>query len=104
MFVISRARLQLAVVITIGFAASIASTDSFAYTPDQQQACSGDAMRLCGQEIPDVDRITLCMMRNRSQLTPQCRAYFHGGRSMNVRPTAAHRPRPRKIRRPADRT
>jgi len=47
-----------------------------AYTPEQQQACSDDAFRLCQAEIPDIDRITVCMIRNKSQLSPRCRAYF----------------------------
>jgi hypothetical protein len=47
-----------------------------AYTPEQQQACSGDAFRLCGDAIPDVDRVTVCMIRNKSQLSPGCRVYF----------------------------
>jgi hypothetical protein len=50
-----------------------------AYTPEQQQACSGDAMRLCGPEIPDVERITACMIRNKAQLSPQCAVYFRSG-------------------------
>jgi hypothetical protein len=49
---------------------------SRAYTPEQQQACSGDAMRLCGAYVPDVDRITVCMIENKSQLSPGCRVYF----------------------------
>jgi hypothetical protein len=51
-----------------------------AYTAEQQQYCSGDAFRLCGSEIPDVDRITACMIRNKSQLSPECRRVF-GSRS-----------------------
>ena len=47
-----------------------------AYTPEQQQACSDDAFRLCQADIPDIDRITVCMIRNKSQLSPRCRAYF----------------------------
>jgi hypothetical protein len=27
--------------------------------------CSGDAMRLCGSEIPNVSKVTACMRRNR---------------------------------------
>ncbi|GAB6996102.1 hypothetical protein JCM18382A_08700 [Bradyrhizobium sp. 17-4] len=50
-----------------------------AYTPDQQEACTPDAFRLCGPEIPDVDRITACMIRNRAQLSPACRVFFRGG-------------------------
>jgi hypothetical protein len=48
----------------------------FAYTPEQQQRCQGDAMRLCGEFIPDVDRITACMMAKRSMLSDGCRAVF----------------------------
>jgi hypothetical protein len=55
---------------------SIWATASQAYTPEQQQACSGDAFRLCSADIPDVERITMCMVRNRSQLSPACRAFI----------------------------
>jgi len=79
MFVISHARLQLAMLFAAGLAASIASTASYAYTFEQQQACSGDAFRLCSSEIPDIDRIRICMIRNKSELSPQCRAFFRGG-------------------------
>jgi hypothetical protein len=48
-----------------------------AYTPEQQQACTGDAFRLCGSEIPNIDRITACMMRSRSLLAPVA-GYFSG--------------------------
>jgi hypothetical protein len=43
-------------------------------TPEQQQACSGDAQRLCGQFIPDIPKITACMKQKRVQLSPACRA------------------------------
>jgi hypothetical protein len=49
---------------------------SHAYTQEQAQLCTGDAMRLCGSEIPDVDRITACMARKRAQLSEGCRAVF----------------------------
>jgi hypothetical protein len=49
---------------------------ALAYTPEQQQACTGDAFRLCSSEIPDVDRITACMIRNKTQLSPECRVQF----------------------------
>jgi hypothetical protein len=45
-------------------------------TPEQQQACQPDAMRLCGEFVPDVDRITACMIKNRIRLSPPCRAVF----------------------------
>jgi hypothetical protein len=58
---------------------AIWSAPASAYTPEQQQACSGDAFRLCGLEIPDVDRVTACMIRNKSQLSPGCRVFFRPG-------------------------
>jgi hypothetical protein len=55
------------------------STPSQAYTPEQEQACTGDAFRLCSSDIPDVARVTACMARNKSQLSPPCRAQFRAG-------------------------
>ncbi|WP_314951484.1 hypothetical protein [Bradyrhizobium cosmicum] len=48
----------------------------FAYTQEEQQACTPDAMRLCGEFVPNVDAITACMIQKKSQLSPQCRAFF----------------------------
>ena len=45
-------------------------------TPEQQQACQPDAMRLCSEFVPDVDRITACMVKNRMRLSQPCRAVF----------------------------
>jgi hypothetical protein len=45
-------------------------------TPEQRQACQPDAMRLCSEFVPDVDRITACMVKNRIRLSPPCRAVF----------------------------
>jgi hypothetical protein len=45
-------------------------------TPEQQQACQPDAMRLCSEFIPDVPAITKCMVKKRSALSPACRAVF----------------------------
>jgi hypothetical protein len=69
---ISRACLMLAMALS----ASLLPGAAQAYTPEQQQVCTGDAFRLCGDAIPDVDRVTVCMIRNRSELSPQCRVYF----------------------------
>jgi hypothetical protein len=49
-------------------------------TPEQRAACEGDAMRLCGAFVPDVDRITACMIQKRSFLTPRCAVYFRKGK------------------------
>ena len=54
---------------------------SFSPTPaaaqmTAEQACSGDAQRLCGQFIPDRQTTGACMARLRSQLSPACAAFF----------------------------
>jgi hypothetical protein len=68
-------------------------TVGHAYTPDEDEACRGDAFRLCSFEIPDVDRITACMERKKSQLSPACRRFFGPtqsaavGKPVNIKPT-----------------
>ncbi len=42
-------------------------------TPEQRQACAPDAMRLCSDFIPDVEKITKCMKAKRKQLSEPCR-------------------------------
>nr|WP_051677236.1 hypothetical protein [Bradyrhizobium sp. URHD0069] len=71
---------------------SMLPSASQAYTPEQQQACSNDAFRLCSAEIPDVDRITVCMVRNKSQLSPGCRIHFSPGAEPSVTPVGTGRP------------
>jgi len=48
-------------------------------TPEQRAACMGDAFRLCGPEIPDVNRVTACMKANFSRLSQPCKAVFVQG-------------------------
>ena len=52
------------------------TTVSHAYTFEQEQLCSGDAMRLCTSEIPNVAGITACMESRRDELSEGCRAAF----------------------------
>lgn len=60
----------------IALSAFLLASAAQAYTPEQQQACTGDAFRLCGSEIPNIDRITVCMIRHKARLSPGCRVYF----------------------------
>ena len=48
-------------------------------TPEAQQACTPDVMRLCNAEIPDVERITACLRKNRMNLSPACKPVFGVG-------------------------
>jgi hypothetical protein len=68
-------RAGLVVATTLSISAFV--TEAHAYTAEEQQACMGDAFRLCGSDIPNVERITACMIRKKAQLTPGCRAHFH---------------------------
>ena len=52
------------------------TTAAQAHTQEQEQMCAGDAMRLCSSEIPNVDRITACMVRQRASLSDGCKAVF----------------------------
>jgi hypothetical protein len=54
-------------------------------TPEQRAACEGDAMRLCSAHVPDVQKVTSCMSRNRRNLSAGCRAVFDGGSKRRAR-------------------
>ena len=63
--------------IALAFAASISavsSTASFAFSSEAQAQCTGDAFRLCSDEIPNIPKITACMFKHRAELSTGCRA------------------------------
>jgi hypothetical protein len=66
---IRQAALTLAFVLSL----SALSTQSFAFSAEAQQMCTGDAMRLCSSEIPNISKITTCMIRQRASLSAGCR-------------------------------
>src|SRR5260370_20589641 len=67
---IASCKLMVATALVLG----MLTTASHAYTLEQQEMCSGDAMRLCSSEIPNVERITACMDRQRDSLSEGCKA------------------------------
>ena len=74
-----------ALALAIAFAGiALSASPGLAFSSEAQQMCTGDAMRLCSSEIPDVPRITACMIRKRAQVSPGCRAVMD-------REAAAHR-------------
>jgi hypothetical protein len=85
---ISRACFMLAMALS----ASLLANAAHAYTPEEQQACSPDAFRLCGDAIPDVDRVTACMIRKKSELSPGCRVYFRSPEPVAAPAMIARRP------------
>jgi hypothetical protein len=106
---------QFGLMLAAAFPVSMWPAASEAYTPEEQQACSGDAMRLCGAYVPDVDRITVCMIQNKSQLSPRCRVFFRPDpepvaapvpvrKPLSIKPATARKPvsvNPRKPKKPA---
>jgi hypothetical protein len=68
--------LQLGLMLATMLSFTLLPTAGQAYSPEEQAACTDDAFRVCGAEIPDVNRVTACMVRNRSLLSPGCKIYF----------------------------
>ena len=114
MFAVRSGNFQLGLMLATVLSASMLPTAGHAYTPEEQAACSDDAFRLCGSEIPDVDRVTTCMVRRKSELSPGCRVYFRptrgdtaavrADRSVRVKPVAVRKParaKSRKHKKPA---
>jgi len=70
----NRYRILLAITALALFAARAVA--GAAPESDQAKACRGDALRFCLADIPHKDKITECMERHMSQLSPRCRAMF----------------------------
>jgi len=70
---------RAALVLTVAVPFSMATSPSFAYTLEAQQMCTGDAFRLCAAEIPDIPKITACMVKHRADLSPGCRSVMDRG-------------------------
>ena len=52
---------------------ALSSGASFAFSPEAQQMCTGDAFRLCSADIPNIPAITACMYKHRADLSTGCR-------------------------------
>ena len=62
-------------------------------TPEQQAACQPDVMRLCGNFIPDVDRIVACLKYNEPNLNPACHDVMFPYVPEEPKPKAKARPK-----------
>src|SRR3981081_2726906 len=101
MFAMGARNFRIGLMLAAAVLVSLWPAASRAYTDDQQQACMGDAFRVCGAEIPDVERIKLCMSRNKAQLRPGCRAQSRGGSQAAAERAIGLRAKARKYRRSA---
>jgi hypothetical protein len=59
--------------VALALAFTITSVAAFAETPEERQACTDDAFRVCQQAIPDRDRVFVCLVQNSTALSPLCR-------------------------------
>jgi hypothetical protein len=118
MLAVASRRIQLGMLLAGVLGVSIGPAAGQGYTPEQEQACTGDAFRLCSSEIPDISRVTACMVAKKSQLSPACRVHFRpdpepreaaarpAGRPTVIRPATPRKAvsaQPRKTGKPAKR-
>ena len=54
--------------------AALSATESFAYSSEAQQMCTGDAFKFCSAEIPNIPAITACMYKHKAGLSAGCRS------------------------------
>ena len=66
-----QAGLMLAVALSVS---AVSSTQSFAFSEEARQQCTGDALRLCSSQIPNIPAITACMYKHKADLSAGCRA------------------------------
>jgi hypothetical protein len=59
-----------------------AQSQEYRGTLQQQLACTGDVLSLCGDQIPDTNRIVACLRQNTPQLSDGCRAVFESNASV----------------------
>ena len=81
---------RLAVIVFFAISFSAIPTVSHAFSPEAQQMCSGDAIRLCSAEIPNVSKITACMMKQRASLSAGCRAIMDRDLAQRPKTTASN--------------
>jgi hypothetical protein len=72
----SRARSSCTLGLFLSVFATSAAFAQYQGTPDQRRACTPDVYRLCAGEIPNVRAITVCLRRNKANLSDACRAAF----------------------------
>ena len=72
LFASTARKVTLALALAASFSA-VSSTASFAFSAEAQQMCTSDAFRLCSSEIPNIPKITSCMIKHRADLSTGCR-------------------------------
>jgi hypothetical protein len=71
-------------VVALAIVMVTAPLPAVAYTQGDVDACTGDAMRLCLNAIPDVSRVALCLAQNKQQLSSACAVVFNRPRGASA--------------------
>lgn len=74
LFCMTRTQTIASLFVVATTAIALQTSPGLAFSSEAQQMCTGDAMRLCSGEIPDIPRVRACMVRNKAQVSPGCRA------------------------------
>ena len=74
-----KATLAAGLVLTLGVFASPATAQRADEIRTSQNPCVGDAQKICNEFIPDRAKVASCLFKNKSKLTPACRAELGGG-------------------------
>ena len=53
---------------------------------DDQNACMNDAFTVCGQAIPDRDRVAACLAQNINRISAPCRTVMQRYSKASARP------------------
>jgi hypothetical protein len=69
---------------------------ALAQSQDEQQACMNDAFSVCGDAIPDRDRVAACLAQNINRISAPCRTVmlrYSGPATQTRTPATARRER-----------
>lgn len=93
----TRIATHLAMSLACGIAVQPAAhSQEYRGTLQQQLVCTPDVLRLCGEQIPDSNRIVACLRQNTPRLSDDCRAVFESNASV---PQQASPQQPPPVRR-----
>jgi hypothetical protein len=88
--------ISLAISTASGIAGENAAfSEEYRGTFEQRLACTPDVFRLCGEQVPDTNRIVACLRQNTPQLSGPCRSVFQLNASQPQQATPKRPDQPR---------
>src|SRR4030081_1500993 len=70
---------------------NLAHSEEYRGTMEQQLACTPDVFRLCGEHIPDANRIVACLPQTTPQVSGPCRSVLESDASVPQQPAPRRR-------------